>query len=129
MNGWLFTAGVLLLIAFFVHSFAGNRLYSAARSDRSGRAYDAWLMGRCGMQMIGADLLLAAGFLLAAGSGLLPRSRTLELFLGLTCGGWTAGWLLSLAVERSSAYHYRRLRQWLLFLVVALLIGIGILAG
>lgn len=86
-------------------------------------------MGRCGMQMIGADLLLAAGFLLAAGSGLLPRSRTLELFLGLTYGGWTAGWLLSLAVERSSAYHYRRLRQWLLFLVVALLIGIGILAG
>lgn len=86
-------------------------------------------MGRCGMQMIGADLLLAAGFLLAAGSGLLPCSRTLELFLGLTYGGWTAGWLLSLAVERSSAYHYRRLRQWLLFLVVALLIGIGILAG
>jgi len=43
--------------------------------------------------------------------------------------GWTAGWLLSLAVERSSAYHYRRLRQWPLFLVVALLIGIGILAG
>lgn len=47
----------------------------------------------------------------------------------LAAAGWTAGWLLSLAVERSSAYHYWRLRQWLLFLVVALLIGIGILAG
>lgn len=127
MNGWFFTAGVLLLIAFFVHSFAGNRLYSSARPDRdSVRACDAWLMGRCGMQMIGVDLLLAAGFLLAAGSGLLPRSRTLELFLGLTYGGWTAGWLLSLAVERSSARHYRRLRQWILFLVVAALIGIGL---
>lgn len=41
--------------------------------------------------------------------------------------GWTAGWLLSLAVERSSARHYRRLCQWILFLVVAVLIGVGIL--
>ena len=69
MNGWFLAAGALLLVAFFVHTFAGNRLYAAARPDRtSSRAYDAWLMGRCGMQMIGVDLLLAAGFLLADGS-------------------------------------------------------------
>lgn len=139
MNGWFLAAGSLLLAAFFVHSFAGNRLYSAARpapsnraarparSDRSAsRAYDAWLMGRCGMQMIGADLLLAAGFLLASGAGVLPRSRSLELFLLLTYGGWTAGWLLSLAAERSEVRHYWRLRQWMLFGVVAVLVGIGL---
>lgn len=139
MNGWFLTAGALLLVAFFVHSFAGNRLYSAARPappnraaraarpDRgTSRAYDAWLMGRCGMQMIGADLLLAAGFLLASGAGVLPRSRSLELFLLLTYGGWTAGWLLSLAAERSESRHYLRLRQWVLFGVVAVLVGIGI---
>ncbi len=83
-------------------------------------------MGRCGMQMIGADLLLAAGFFLASGAGMLPRSRSLELFLLLTYGGWTAGWLLSLAAERSEVRHYWRLRQWMLFGVVAVLVGIGI---
>lgn len=142
MNGWFLAAGALLLVAFFVHSFAGNRLYSAARPappnraaraaraarpDRgTSRAYDAWLMGRCGMQMIGADLLLAAGFLLASGAGVLPRSRSLELFLLLTYGGWTVGWLLSLAAERSEPRHYQRLRQWVLFGVVTVLVGIGI---
>ena len=120
----------MLLVAFFVHSFAGNRLYGAARPDRDvARAYDAWLMGRCGMQMIGTDLLLAAGFLLASGTGIISRSRPLELFLLLTYGGWTAGWLLSLAAERSESRHYRRLRQWALFGVVVVLVGIGIWVG
>lgn len=127
MNGWLLAAGGLLLVAFFVHSFAGNRFYSSARPDRDSiRACDAWLMGRCGMQMIGVDLLMASGFLLASGSGVLPRFRALELFLALIYGGWTLGWLLSLAIERSSARHYLRLCQWMLFLAVAALIGIGL---
>ena len=70
MNGWFLVAGALLVVAFFVHSVFGNRLYAAARPEHTAlRAYDAWLMGRCGMQMIGADLLLAAVFLLLAGSG------------------------------------------------------------
>lgn len=128
MNVCFVCAGVVLLVAFFVHSFAGNRLYSEARPDQNAyRAYDAWLMGRCGIQMIGADLLLAAGFLLSVGIGSIPRSRTLELFLWLTYCGWTAGWLLSLAVERSKSRHYLRLCQWGLFLTVAVLVGIGIL--
>ena len=88
MNGWFLVAGALLVVAFFVHSVFGNRLYAAARPEHAAlRAYDAWLMGRCGMQMIGADLLLAAGFLLLAGC------------------------------------------QWVLFLSVALLTGIGTFCG
>ena len=58
--------------------------------------------------------------------GCFPRSRSLELFLLLTYGGWTVGWLLSLAAERSESRHYLRLRQWVLFGVVAVLVGIGL---
>lgn len=86
-------------------------------------------MGRCGMQMIGADLLLAAGFLLLAGSGVIPRSRELELFVLLTYCAWTLGWLLSLIAERSGSRYYFRLCQWVLFLSVALLTGIGTFCG
>lgn len=127
MNACFVSAGIVLLVAFFVHSFAGNRLFSEARPDRSvSRAYDAWLMGRCGMQMIGTDLLLAAGFLLSSGFELIPRSRTLELFIWLTYCGWTLGWLLSLAAERADRRHYLRLCQWVLFAAVAVLTGCGI---
>ena len=50
MNGWFLVAGALLVVAFFVHSVFGNRLYAAARPEHAAlRAYDAWLMGRCGM--------------------------------------------------------------------------------
>lgn len=127
MNGWFLAAGALLFAAFFVHSFRGNKLYAAARPDRSRlRACDAWLMGRCGMQLIGVDLLLAAGALLSIGSGLLPRSRALESFLWLTYCGWTVGWLLSLAAERAQGRDLLRLCQWVLFLIVAILTGIGI---
>ena len=94
MNGWFLAAGALLAAAFSVHLFSGNRLYSAARPDAATappRACEAWMMGRCGMQMISVDLLLAAGFLVLSGLGVLPRSFWFELFLlllfGLVLGG------------------------------------------
>lgn len=104
MNGWFLAAGALLAAAFFVHVFSGNRFYSAARPDRPDArpgAYEAWLMGRCGVQMISVDLFLAAGFLLLSGLGLLPRSFWLEVFLLSVFGGWGVFWLVSLACEKA----------------------------
>ena len=75
MNGWFLAAGALLAAAFFVHVFSGNRFYSAARPDTAtapSGAYEAWLMGRCGVQMISVDLFLCAAFLLLLASGWSP---------------------------------------------------------
>ena len=91
MNGWFLAAGALLAAAFFVHVFSGNRFYSAARPDAAtapSGAYEAWLMGRCGVQMISVDLFLCAAFLLLLGTGVLPRNFALELLLLLVFGGW-----------------------------------------
>ncbi len=121
MNGWFLAAGALLAAAFFVHLFSGNRLYSAARPDAATappRACEAWMMGRCGMQMISVDLLLAAGFLVLSGLGVLPRSFWFELFLLLLFGGWEIFWLVSLACEKAGGRYYLRLCQWVLFLVL-----------
>lgn len=74
MNGWFLAAGALLAAAFFVHVFSGNRFYSAARPDAAtapSGAYEAWLMGRCGVQMISVDLFLCAAFLLLLGTSVL----------------------------------------------------------
>ena len=96
MNGWFLAAGALLAAAFFVHVFSGNRFYSEARPDAAtapSRAYEAWLMGRCGFQMISVDLALAATFVLLcekAGGRRYLRLCHWALFLvlfGLVLGG------------------------------------------
>ena len=110
MNGWFIVAGTLLTAAFFVHVVSGNRFYTAAcpgRNAAADKAYEAWLMGRCGVQMITADLALGAVFLL------------------LTYGGWFLLWLVSLGYERAAKTRYLRLCHWALFLTVALLVLLG----
>ena len=112
MNGWFLAAGALLAAAFFVHVFSGNRFYSAARPDAAtapSGAYEAWLMGRCGVQMISVDLFLCAAFLLLLGTGVLPRNFALELLLLLVFGGWCVFWLVSLLCDKAGGRHYLRL--------------------
>ncbi len=129
MNGWFLAAGALLAAAFFVHVFSGNRFYSAARPDAVARpeAYEAWLMGRCGVQMIAVDLFLAAVFLFLLGFGLLPRNFWLEVFLLSVFGGWGVFWLVSLACEKAGGRHYLRLCHWVLFFVLFGLVLGGVL--
>ena len=82
-------------------------------------------MGRCGVQLITTDLTLAATFVLLLGTGVIPRNRWLEVFLLVQFGGWMVLWLVSLAAEKAEKRAYLRLCLWVLFLLVALLIGLG----
>ena len=127
MNGWFLAAGALLVAAFFVHVFSGNRFYTAARpgdANAHPEAYEAWLMGRCGVQMISVDLFLAAAFLLLLGFGALPRNFWLEVFLLLVFGGWGIFWLVSLLCEKAGGRFYLRLCHWVLFFALfALMLG------
>ena len=128
MNLYFLAAGALLVAAFFVHVFSGNRFYTAARpadADARPEAYEAWLMGRCGVQMISVDLFLSAAFLLLTGFGALPRTHWLELFLLLVFGGWCVFWLVSLLCEKARGRYYLRLCHWVLFLALFLLVLAG----
>ena len=96
MNGWFLAAGALLAAAFFVHVFSGNRFYSAARPDAAtapSGAYEAWLMGRCGVQMISVDLFLCAAFLLLLGTSVLRAiSRSNSCCCWCSAAGASSGW-------------------------------------
>lgn len=130
MNYFFLASGALLAAAFFVHVFSGNRFYSAARPDRNTarpEAYEAWLMGRCGVQMISVDLFAATVAMLLMGFGILPRNFWLELFLLLIFGGWGIFWLVSLACEKAGGRQYLRLCHWVLFFVLAGLVLAGML--
>ena len=110
MNAWFIAAGVMLAGAFGVHVVAGTRFYAKARPERElpGRAPEdavvaerraAWMLGRCGFQLISVDLALSAGCFLALGLGLIPRNAVLELFLTLTYAGWGVAWRAVLAAD------------------------------
>lgn len=131
MNYFFLAAGALLAAAFFVHVFSGNRFYTAARPDRRAarpEAYEAWLMGRCGVQMISVDLFVSLLFLLLLGLGVVPRNFWLELFLLLVFGGWGVFWLVSLACEKAGGRYYLRLCHWVLFFALAGLVLAGMLS-
>ena len=85
----------------------------------------AWMLGRCGFQLISVDLALSAGCFLALGLGLIPRNAVLELFLTLTYAGWGVAWRAVLAADRSPAACRHRLRHWVVFFVVALTAACG----
>lgn len=124
MNGWFLSNGLLLAAALCVHVRRGYRLYEAARPDpatTSDEARTAWLMGRCGMRMISADLFLAAVWFLLAGWGVVPCNPWPEALLLLVFTGWSAGWLRSLAVVDDGRRHLFRLGHWALFAAMALL--------
>lgn len=130
MNYCFLAACALLTAAFFVHVISGNRFYSAARPDRCTarpEAYEAWLMGRCGVQMISVDLFVSLLFLLLLGLGVVPRNFWLELFLLLVFGGWGVFWLVSLACEKAGGRYYLRLCHWGLFFALAGLVLAGML--
>lgn len=136
MNAWFIAAGVMLAGAFEVHVVAGTRFYAKARPERElpGRAPEdavvaerraAWMLGRCGFQLISVDLALSAGCFLALGLGLIPRNAVLELFLTLTYAGWGVAWRAVLAADCSPAACRHRLRHWVVFLAVALTAACG----
>ena len=127
MNGWFVAAGTLLAAASFVHTVSGSRFYAQARPCREsgGGAYGAWLLGRCGFQLVTTDLVLGAAAFLSLGFGALPRSLPLELFLTAVYGGWSVAWPAALRCERASARYWRRLCHWVFFCTVAALAGIG----
>lgn len=129
MNYWFLSAGVLLLLAFLVHTFKGNRFYTILNPRKTGAGepavYGVWLLGRGGWQVIGVDLLLGGGFLLAQGTGLMAYSFPLTLFIALAYGLYCAAFLVAFAVEGARAASYKRSPQWLLFLVVSALVATG----
>lgn len=47
-------------------------------------------------------------------------------FLLAQYAGWTVAWLAGLTVERAHGKRYLRLCQWLIFLLTATLIALGI---
>lgn len=127
MNIPFVAAGSLLLLAFFVHTFMGDREYRALKPGRrhTSQHFSYWLTGRSVFHMASMDLLLGGGWLFATGVGMLTYSPPLATFLCLLYGAYLCAWLASLYLSGASTSDYLKQGQWILFLLVAALVAAG----
>ncbi len=66
MNITILIAGVLALLAFFIHSFIGDKEYRALIPDKEtvAKNKDTWVQVRCGWHWVSVDLLITGIILL-----------------------------------------------------------------
>jgi hypothetical protein len=120
-------AGFIIGAAFFIHLIGGNKEYLKIKPSRDDESFQYWLLGSCCFQMVSADLLITAAFMLLMGLDIIPYNYHLALFLTVIFAGYLIFWLLNLSLNRAKPRYYLRLGQWTLFVSAMLLMIVGII--
>jgi len=120
-------AGLIIAVSFVVHLIGGNKEYLSIKPSRDDESFQYWLLGSCCFQMVSADLLITAAFMLLMGLDIIPYNYHLALFLTVIFAGYLIFWLSTLALNRAMSKYYLRLGQWTLFLSAMLLVIAGII--
>lgn len=128
MNIFFLVAGVLLLIAFTVHFFVGDREYRRLRPAEEAH-FSFWLTGRCTFHMASIDLLLPGIYLCCLGMGVTAYFFPLVLFFLFMFSGYLLSWLLTVKISDAHGKEYLKQGQWLLFLLVCVLLLCGVSAN
>jgi len=134
MNYPITIAGAIVLLAFFAHTFVGNREAMSTRPRASAGLDRAdaktiernWVQSLCAFQLITVDLLVLSILLLVLGTTDFITARK-EIALGLAgfFALWGAIWFLQLAVLRRKLKDYLALSQWVFWFACAVLLWWG----
>lgn len=130
MNIPILSASILTLLAFFLHTFAGdkelkvNEPTDALENDFQKR--EKWTMARCGWHWISFDLLFATiGLGLINFTNYLHDEKTLLQILSIYFLGYAIVWAITVAISKQFPYNFLRLGQWMLLLVISGLLYVG----
>jgi hypothetical protein len=131
MNIPLLAANFLLLLAFVVHTVAGDRelkiLEPNAEPGEKFQRTEKWIMARCGWHWVSFDLLMATlGLGLINFTNRLENEKTWLQILGIYFLGYSIVWALTIAISKQFPKNYLKLGQWMLLLLIGLLICFGI---
>ena len=106
MNGYLIAASVLTLLAFFVHTFVGDKELRVLEPERKKemvkRETVIWTMSRCGWHWISFDLLFVTlGLALITFTDILTNELQLLQIISVYFFGYGIVWLITLAISKS----------------------------
>ena len=127
MSIQILVANILTFVAFFIHTFVGDRelrvIEPEAEMDDDHRRQGKWTMARCGWHWISLDLLFASiGLGLINFTDFFKDGRTLLYILAVYFFGYAAVWAFTILISRPFPRNYLKLGQWIFLLVVGGLI-------
>jgi len=134
MNTPIAIAGVIVLLAFFAHTFIGNKeaLSTRPKPPRFGEGETVkeiernWVQCMCAFQLVTVDLLALSALLFAlATPDLLPARREITLIAAGFFALWGGVWVVQLLVLRRQLKDYLLLGQWAFWFVCAGLLMFG----
>lgn len=124
-------ANLLTVLAFFIHTFTGDKELGRIRPDSDSQDSDleseTWTMARCGWHWISFDLLFTSiGLGLINFTDYFANEKLLLQILSVYFFGYAIVWALTIAISKRFPYNYLKLGQWILLLVISGLIYLGI---
>lgn len=139
MNMPLIIANILTFLAFFLHTFGGDKelraLEPAANhqhnnsNNSKGKNQETWTMARSGWHWISVDLLfftIGLGLINFSDFFSASHEKLLLQILALYFFTYAFVWILVIAISKQFPKNYFKLGQWILFIVIASLILFGI---
>jgi hypothetical protein len=128
MNYPITAAGAIVLLAFFAHTFVGNREALSTRPHREpdeNRSDAAsiernWVQLLCAFQLVTINLFVLSVLLFVLGTtDLLPARREVALAAAGFFTLWGAVWLVQLFALRRRLKDYLLLGQWVFWFLCA----------
>lgn len=130
MNIPILISNILTLLAFFIHSFMGDKelklIEPNSAQDKNYEKQEKWTMARCGWHWISFDLLFASiGLGLINFTDFFENEKTLLEILTVYFLGYAIVWAITIVISKQFPKNYLKLGQWILLLVISGLIFYG----
>ena len=132
MNIPILIANILTLLAFFLHTFMGDKelkiIQPPTETDNWSDKQEKWTMARCGWHWVSFDLLFASvGLSIINFTDFFANEKTLLRILTIYFFGYAIVWILTIFISKSFEKNFLKLGQWILLLTISGLIYCGII--
>jgi len=123
-------ANILTLLAFFIHTFMGDRelkiIEPSSDTDKWVTKQEKWTMARCGWHWISFDLLFASiGLALINFTDFFENEKLFLQILTIYFLGYALVWAITIFISKPFEKNFLKLGQWILLLMVSGLIYYG----
>ena len=124
MNLPLLSAGILSLLAFFLHTFGGDyeiRIHQPDSADTNWlKKQETWTMARSCWHLYSVDLLFASlGIFIIYFTAFFENESQLILILSAYFLAYALAWLIGIAISKKFPKNYLKLGQWILLVTIS----------
>lgn len=127
MNVTLIIANSLIFLAFFAHTFVGDKEAKLIEpNDNDEKKTEKWTQLRCGWHWVSFDqLFISVGLALINFTDFFSNEILLVNILTIYFLGLSITWLIPIFISKKFSKNYFKLGQWMLLLLISGLLFFG----